>query len=165
METSFMSAETLILQFAAGFVLCAIACGLILAGKISIRRASDSEKWPVVEGLVLESAVAAIRDQGRQLFRPVVRYRYEIDGQRYEGSRIRWAAYEGHRKYTRARRMLDQYRSGSAVKVHYDPQRPAVAVLQPGHAAVIRPVHVIASTAAIYVTFMICTIGIAIAGY
>lgn len=157
-----MSVEALILQFVGGFALCAIACGLILAGRLSIRRASDSENWPAVEGMVVESSVAASRDQGRQRFRPVVRYHYEIDGQRYEGNRIQWDASEGHRKYTRARRMLDRYRSGSRVKVHYDPQRPTSAVLQTGHAAVIRPMHLIASITAVYALF---TVGIAIAGY
>jgi hypothetical protein len=150
------------LQFIIAFVLCAIACGLILAGRLTIRRDVDSEAWPVVDGVVLDSAIAADRDGGRQRFRPVVRYRYEVAGQRYEGSRIQWAAKEGFRKYTRARRMLDRYRSGSAITVHYDPSRPGMAVLQAGSAAaVLRPVYVVASTAAVFTLF---TLGIAIAG-
>jgi len=149
-------------QFAIAFVLCAIACGLILAGRLTIRRDVDSEAWPVVDGVVLDSAIAADRDGGRQRFRPVVRYRYEVAGQRYESSRIQWAAKEGFRKYTRARRMLDRYRSGSAITVHYDPSRPGMAVLQPGDAiAVLRPAYVVASTAAVFTLF---SLGIAIAG-
>jgi hypothetical protein len=155
----------LFLQFALAFVLCAIACGLILAGRLTVQRSSGSgsETWPVASGVVLESAIAADREAGRQRFRPVVRYRYEVNGQRYEGSRIQWAMDEGFRKYTRARRLLDRYRAGSAISVHYDPSRPGTAVLQTGssHAAVMRPVYVIASTAAVYTLF---TIGIAIAG-
>ena len=38
---------------------------------------------------------------------------------------------------------------------------PAMAVLQPGHAAVIRPIHLVASIAAANTLF---TVGIAIAG-
>ena len=150
------------LQFAIAFALCAIACGLILAGRLTLRRGAETKAWPAVEGVVLDSAIAADRDGGRQRFRPVVRYRYEVAGQRYEGSRIQWAAREGFRKYTRARRMLDRYRAGSAIKVHYDPSRPGMAVLQPGSAVpVLRPTYVVASTAAVYTLF---TIGIAIAG-
>src|SRR4051794_4973531 len=96
------------LQLVIAFVLCAIACGLILAGRQTLRRGADTKAWPAVDGVVLDSVIVADRDDGRQRFRPVVRYRYEIAGQRYEGSRIQWAAREGFRKYTRARRMLDR---------------------------------------------------------
>jgi len=155
--------DHLFLQFALALVLCVLACGLILAGRLSVQRGTDTKTWPSVEGVVLESAIAADREEGRQRFRPVVRYRYEVDGQRYEGRRIQWAVDEGFRKYTRARRLLDRYRTGSAIKVHYDPSRPGTAVLQTGgsNAAVMRPMYVIASTAAVYTLF---TIGIAIAG-
>src|SRR5262245_35759266 len=70
METISMSADTLFLQFATAFALCAIACGLILAGRMTIRRAADSEKWPVVPGVVLESGVTAVREESGQRFRP-----------------------------------------------------------------------------------------------
>ena len=162
MDTIPFVTSHLFLQSAIAFVLCAIACGLILAGRLTVRRGADSEAWPAVDGVVLDSAIAAVRDEGRQRFRPVVRYRYEVAGQRYEGSRIQSAAHQGFRKYTRARRMLDRYRSGSAIKVHYDPSRPGMAVLQPGSATtVLRPAYVVASTAAVFTLF---TLGIAIAG-
>jgi hypothetical protein len=152
----------LFLQFALAFVLCAIACGMILAGRLTIQRGASTKTWPAASGVVIDSAIAADRDGGRQRFRPVVRYRYEVDGQRYEGSRIQWID-QGYRKYTRARRLLDRYRNGSIVTVHYDPSRPGSAVLQTGgsNTAVLRPVYVIASTAAVYTLF---TIGIALAG-
>ena len=129
-STLLIAADHQFLQFAAVFALCAPACGLILAGRRSLRRPAESENWPAVEGFVIESTVVALRDE-RQLYRPMVRYRYEVGCERFEGRRIHWAASTGYRKYTRARRMLDRYRSGSAIKVHYDPQRPGVAVLQP----------------------------------
>jgi hypothetical protein len=163
MDIPMTTFEHLFLHFAAGFTICAIACGLILAGRLSIRRSADSEKWPAVDGVVLESAVAARRDEGRQRFQPVIRYRYEVGGERYEGSRIRWAAApEDFRKYTRARKLLDRYRLGSTVKVHYDPRRPGVAVLLPGNATLLRPMHLVVCTAAVYALF---TIGLAVAGF
>src|SRR4051812_546335 len=122
----------LFLQFALAFVLCAIACGMILAGRLTVQRGTGTKTWPAASGVVIDSAVAADRDGGRQRFRPVVRYRYEVDGQRYEGSRIQWTMDQGYRKYTRARHLLDRYRNGSVVTVHYDPSRPGSAVLQTG---------------------------------
>ena len=152
----------MVLQFIIAFVLCAIACGLILAGRLTLRRGADSKAWPAVEGVVLDSAIASDRDGGRQRFRPVIRYRYEVEGQRYEGSRIQSAVKQGFRKYTRARRVLDRYRAGSAIKVHYNPSRPGMAVLQPGEAIpVLRPAYVVASTALVFTLF---SLGIAIAG-
>jgi hypothetical protein len=156
-NTLAVAADPLFLQFAVGFVLCTLACGLILAGRMSIRRTAESEAWPAVEGVIVESTVAAQRE-GRQLYRPVVRYRYEVSGERYEGSRIQWAASAGYRKYTRARRILDSYRSGHAIKVHYDPKRPGVAVLKPGHGMGLRPVMVLAPTAAMYTLFIVGTV-------
>ena len=53
--------DHLFLQFAVGFALCALASGLILAGRLSIRRTAESEAWPAVDGIVIESTVAAKR--------------------------------------------------------------------------------------------------------
>ncbi len=80
METLPVAPDFLFAQIATAFALCAIACGLILAGRLNIRRAADSEKWPVVPGVVLEAGVTAVREEGHQRFRPTVRYSYEVDG-------------------------------------------------------------------------------------
>jgi hypothetical protein len=163
METALVMTPQLLVPFVGGFVLCAIAGGLILMGR-SLQNASDSEAWPKVEGLMLESAVAAVRDGGRQRYRPVVRYRYEVGGERYEGNLIQWSAVVEFRKYSRARAMLDKYRSGSPVAVHYDPERPAIAVLQPDSTSGVRPIAVIAPTAALYAMFVIGALGYTLIG-
>ena len=161
METTVAIAQQLLLPFVGGFVLCTLASGLIMVARYTLKRASESESWPSVEGYVVQSDVAAVRDEGRQIYRPVVRYRYEVGGERYEGSRIRWGALVEFRKFTRARTMLDKYRAGKAVAVHYDPKRPGVAVLQAGYDIGLRPIAVIAPTAAVYALF---TLGYALIG-
>jgi hypothetical protein len=142
------------IEFAMASALCALACALVLCRWLKLRHAAHTGRWPAVDGVVLDSAVVAERGEGRQVFRPMVRYRYEVEGQRFEGGRIEWAVPQASRKYTRARRMLDAYRAGRRVKVHYDPQRPGVAVLQPARAINVPPLMVIAPTAAIYVLFI-----------
>jgi hypothetical protein len=164
MEPMLATAPQLLTPFIAGAAICSLASGLILVARHSIRRASESEAWPKVEGVVLDSAVVAIRDGGRQLYRPVLRYRYEVGGERYEGSRIKWSAILEFRKFSRARAMLDAYRSGQKVAVHYNPKRPGIAVLQPGPVGGVRPLAVIAPTAAAYVMFVIGAIGYALIG-
>jgi hypothetical protein len=127
-----------------------LMAGLLFAvARFSMRRLAASTHWPTVPGIVLESAVATTSNGHRQLYRPVVRYRYEVDGQRYEGSRIGWGALAGFRKFTRARRLLDGYRPGGTIAVYHDPQRPSLAVLQPDAAAGLRPVLLAAPTACV----------------
>jgi uncharacterized protein DUF3592 len=141
------------LQLAVAAVLTVLVGGFILASRLSSLRAAASEAWPKVEGVVIETAIETSR-RGRQLYCPVVRYRYEVGGERYEGSRIRLTADEGFRKYTRARKVLDSYRAGGTVAVHYDPSEPGVAVLQPSRPLGLPPLLVIAPTAAMYVLFV-----------
>jgi hypothetical protein len=153
MNTAILASEHVMFQFVAGFAVCALACGLVMAGRISIRRAADSEQWPTVDGFVTESTVVAFNDGRRQRFRPVVRYRYTVAGRCHDGDRVAWDGMAGFRKYTAARRVLDRYRAGNSIAVHHDPRRPDVAVLQPGQPIGMPPMRVIAPIAASYVMF------------
>jgi hypothetical protein len=155
MEHTVALAQQLVLPFIGGVLLCALASGLIMVARYALKRASESESWPSVEGYVVESDVAAVREGRRQVYRPVVRYRYEVGGARFEGSRIRSGELVEFRKFTRARIMLDKYRAGKAVAVHYDPNRPGVAVLQTGYDIGLRPAAVIAPVAAVYMLFYV----------
>jgi Protein of unknown function (DUF3592) len=145
--------DPLFVQIALAFVLCAVGGGLILAGRL---HSVASQSWPTVKGMVVESAVVASRD-GRQYYRPIVRYRYEVNGQRYEGSRIQRVAVMEQRKYTRARKILDLYRTGEPVAVHYDPTDPRTAVLQPDRSRALST-EVIAPIAGMYALFVIGTV-------
>jgi hypothetical protein len=98
--------------------------------------------------MILESTVVANRE-GRQSFRPVVRYAYAVDGICYEGSRIASGEPVDFTTYTRARRVLDAYRPGGTVTVYYDPARPGVSALQLGPARGLTSALVIAPVAAV----------------
>jgi hypothetical protein len=155
MGTIVIFANQGVVQLAAALALCAIACGLVLVTRVSVSRVTASRDWPSVPGVVIETAVAAGSDGRRQRFRPVVRYRYEVGGERFEGSRIRWGALLGFRKFTRARRLLDGYAAGSRVAVYHHPLRPSLAVLEPSAAAGIRPALLIAPAAAFCMLFVV----------
>src|SRR5262245_13198850 len=45
----------LFLQFALAFVLCAIACGMILAGRLTVQRGTSTKTWPAASGVVIDS--------------------------------------------------------------------------------------------------------------
>ena len=147
MGTIIIAAQYTGAQLTAALALGVMAALLFLVARMSMQRMVDSRRWPTVPGVVLESTVAAVSDGHRQRYRPVVRYRYEVAGERYEGSRIGWGALPGFRKFTRARRLLDGYRPGGPVKVYHDPLRPQLAMLQPDTAVGLRPILLLLPTA------------------
>ncbi|GIW79159.1 MAG: hypothetical protein KatS3mg105_0966 [Gemmatales bacterium] len=84
-----------------------------------------------VSAVVLTSRVRRIPgDEGSDTFRPEVKYRYEVDGQRYESDRFAFFA-KGYSDYLEAKRVADRYPVGSTVTAYYDPSDPAKAVLDP----------------------------------
>src|SRR5262245_42495221 len=139
MGTIIIASHHAALQVCAALAVALMAPMLFFMARRSMQRINDSRLWPTVPGTVIESTVAAASNGKRQLYSPVLRYRYEVDGQRYEGRRIGWGAATGFRKFTRARRLLDGYRPGSPVAVYHDPRRPSLAVLKPDAAAGLRP--------------------------
>ena len=97
-----------------------------------VRDARRSTSWPRVEGTVSESYVSESysRTNRRTSYRPNIYYTYSVGGTPYGSYTIAFglatsssvAAEDAVRRYPRA----------SAVQVYYDPDRPQVAVLEPG---------------------------------
>lgn len=108
------------------FAAAAFTAGATLVGlSLWLRtRSNQCRHWPSVPGQILESHVD---DSQLEAMKPVVRYRYQVDGKAYVGFRV---AYSG---YGSSRRAMDNlirpYPVGSQVPVYYNPQNPAVAVL------------------------------------
>lgn len=87
-------------------------------------RARESMHWPSVMGVITESRI----DQTHlETTKPVLRYRYEVSGQTYIGFRAAFSGYGVSRADMQA--VIQPYAVGSSVRVFYDPQRPASAVL------------------------------------
>ena len=154
MSSLALSFNHLFVPFGVGAALSALVGGLVLAKYLLLQRATITRAWSQTKGIILESAVAVERNGFGQLYRPTVRYHYEVGGARLEGNKIRLAL-NTCRKYARAREMLDAYKPGCAIGVYYDSERPQLAVLQPSYAPSLQPTLVIGSTAAIYVLFII----------
>ena len=108
---------------------------LMLARDIVLGRASRS--WPVTRGRVLESSLGV----GKQLIFSIctfsVRYAYTVDGATYESTRLLFGLDSGDNSSlpAAARRRLERYPPEATVEVHYDPARPARAVLETGASA------------------------------
>lgn len=114
-----------------GRVVLVIICGLFLSFGIltavttldEVHTGLASRDWPTVDGKIL----LAQRHRGRKS-RNIKRfeYRYAVDGTEHISTRAAFIRVPYidplHRKY----------RSGQAIKVHYDPSDPTRSVIEPG---------------------------------
>lgn len=111
------------------FTAASLVVGLALVALALWLRARSraSRRWPSVPGQVIESR---IEDTHLEMTRPVLRYRYMVGERAYVGFR---AAFSGHGVSRAAmERWIQPYPVGHTVRVYYDPEHPASAVLDPG---------------------------------
>jgi hypothetical protein len=103
----------------------ALAGGALVALSLWLRtRSAQSRQWPSVEGTVLESRVD---DAHLEFMKPVLRYRYAVDGRSYLGFRVAFSGYGISRQAMAS--LIRPYAAGQPVRVYYDPGNPASAVL------------------------------------
>jgi hypothetical protein len=117
-------------------VLFFAAAGLLMTLFLiaSLRRSLASARWPTASGKVLSSIAephASRAADGRSaVWSPVVEYSYRVAGRDYHGSRIAFGGdVAGSRDFAQA--IADRYPAGHQVIVHFDPDNPGVAVLEP----------------------------------
>jgi hypothetical protein len=101
----------------------------------SVARHRDAElRFRAVPAVVLSSRVHAERslddrDRERFLYRPVVRFAYEVDGRRYESDRYAFDETSSSDD-AYATRVAQKYPPGRTVTAWIDPDRPEVAILE-----------------------------------
>ena len=108
---------------------------LLAFGGRDLMRARASESWPSVPGRIEESKVdEEYRNSGGNAtthYLAAVRYQYAVDGATHHGARIHFGdATSTIREDVQA--IVDRYPPGQEVSVHYQPEQPDVAVLEPG---------------------------------
>ena len=91
-------------------------------------RADASKKWPTAGATVTASALERSPDNKRR-YRAAVQYRYRVAGKDYQSSRVFWGGNDGRQNHMAS--VVAAYPAGGRVRVHYDPQNPAEAVLDP----------------------------------
>src|SRR4051794_12175599 len=121
-----------------GFALMIIA--IVIA---ALREAIAMKRWPVAKGRVLESKVEEYRQSvgssgsfaaspaRMTLYRPIVRYEYEVDGKRFRGNRMAQSPGWDRGVPAFADEIVRRYPSGSDIDVRYNPNRHDEAVLEP----------------------------------
>ena len=100
-------------------------------------------RWPRVRGIVTRSTITTrdIRsiDEERKIFRPTIRYKYQVNGQSYVG---RWVHHHSkkfpllneNREMDRAKatKSAGRFPVGTEVEIIYNPADPAEAFLKSG---------------------------------
>ena len=147
--------EAFFWRFGTGFTLLAVALLLLWFFRHSVRRAAESRNWPIVEGSVIETSLKVVQDSQQQRFRPLVEYAYRVGDRDYRCSRIQWGGLVDLPSRAAAAKVVGHYQTGKPIKVYYDPRQPAVAVLQPGHAAGIGNIVLIAPIFALFGLFYV----------
>lgn len=95
---------------------------------------SSARGWPHTMGTVLSATVQVARRGTTRQEAPLVLYAYQVDGQLFQGSRVRASADRGRPRLTdadsSASSTVAQYPSGAPVVVYYDPSNPANSALE-----------------------------------
>ncbi len=93
-------------------------------GRARLRRAT-TPRWPCTAGTVVSASVQVGTFGADRTEQPLVFYAYQVDGQRFQGSRVRFAS-----DPLPAGVVVDQCQAGSAVRVFYDPMDPGNSTLE-----------------------------------
>ncbi len=103
---------------------------LIIHSQRSKRKAMQSQSWPVVKGIITETNVRSHEHDETVRYVPVVRYAYEVNGQRYEGKKIAFGSEMEFPSRHKAEDYLAEYPVDAEVSVFYNPDAPSEAVLK-----------------------------------
>lgn len=124
---------------AEGFAIVAAICWPV-AAHLYVRTQTDtiqgmeSVGWPTVTGWLVQWEVKpAIGPFAGRLCRVTARYRYDLDGERYDGDLLTFGP-NLLPKGTALDRVRRLYRSDMQVTVHHAPDDPSLAVLETGDA-------------------------------
>ncbi len=114
----------------------AVGVAMLVVGVIGLRRAAASADWPTTQGVIVSSEVERVRrndpDRGwTTTFHARISYGYSVGGEPYTGDRVGIGDYGSNTNH-RARSVVRRYPVGSHVTVYYDPDRPRIALLEPG---------------------------------
>jgi hypothetical protein len=91
-----------------------------------------SMSWPTCEGRVARSWVESGRDkEGRYSYSARVQYAYIVNGQNQQCERVAWGGRSSSSNQDDADAEVARYPAGSAIRVHYNPEKPGEAVLEP----------------------------------
>jgi hypothetical protein len=109
----------------------------------NIQMAKASTSWPGIDGIV----TASERKRIALRMQPYVTYSYAVNGVNFTSNRVSFAAAIPKKEIDN---VLARYPAGQAVTVHYQPDNPVQAVLEPGSGP-----HVVAPFRNLIIVFIV----------
>lgn len=106
-----------------------LGAGVLSWGYHMYHKTEEAKAWPTTTGRVITSEV---KSQGStRMYKPAVQYGYTVGGKNYLSSHVSFAEYSSSHP-SRAQSIISKYPVGATILVHYQPQNPDLAVLDPG---------------------------------
>ena len=98
-------------------------------GAIGFYKAVASHHWPTTEGTVVSAQV--VRPSGKSTkYIAEIGYTYQVGGKEYSSKNFRATSARGTSGW--AKQVVEQHPVGAMVPVHYNPNKPEDAVIEPG---------------------------------
>lgn len=125
-----------------GFVALLLGAWALLRTIDAYRASSEVSTWPTIDGRVTESILVAVRQANGTRDEPRVTYRYSVDGVDYQSRRVSFRTKCSREILSLSssgfcedkglpRATTEKYPAEQQVTVHYNPNDPAIAFLEP----------------------------------
>lgn len=109
-----------------------IGGSVVFWGVNTFFKANQSEAWPFVDGIIVESEMEYHRsNEGSGTYHARILYDYTVGGVLYSGDQVAYGDY-GSSDSSHARSIVNRYPKGQSVLVYYDPNQPEESVLERG---------------------------------
>ena len=92
----------------------------------------ESKSWPKTSGTITRSEVNSWTKDGKSQYDARINYSYEVDGKKYNSTKIYSSGSYSGGNITKAKKLVDEFPVGNTVDVFYDPEVPESAALKPG---------------------------------
>jgi hypothetical protein len=110
----------------------AIGLGLLGYGLWMVKRSGEAAYWPIAPGTLSECNLSQrAGSKGGTTYEVTVKYRYNVAGQNYDGTRIAFGYLGSNGRDTHAA-IHERLAGAQQIEVRYDPADPATAVLSYG---------------------------------
>lgn len=87
--------------------------------------------WPTTEAQIIESRVVPVPVKNGYRYRPVIKYRYTVNGVEYTGALIRFNNFD-HDNEQEAAQVVAGFPIGRKVALSFQGDNPKISVLEPG---------------------------------